>query len=73
MNINLLLEYVKNLKNLLLTLPVLQMRELYEAHKSKAPGSLTSQFTERLSREEAIQRQEKRRRLTVELFPSGII
>ena len=59
------------MKKLLVTLPTSKMREIYQIQKSKAPESLTAQFTDRLSRDDAIKQQKEKRKISVELFPSG--
>ena len=47
------------------------MAQIYEQYKTRQPPLLTAEFTNRLDRPEAIQRQEKRRRLETPLVPSG--
>ena len=42
----------------------------YEAYKAKEPSSLTSQFSDRRNKEEAIRNQAKRKEKITELFPS---
>lgn len=63
--------YVTDLKKLLVTIPISEMREIYQTYQRKTPESLTAQFTDRLSRDDAIKRQKERRQISVELFPPG--
>ncbi|XP_028405737.1 uncharacterized protein LOC114528304 [Dendronephthya gigantea] len=49
------------------------LKKTYETYKAKEPGSLTSQFSQRRSKEEAIRNQTQRKRKLTELFPSGDI
>ena len=43
----------------------------YEAYKAREPSSMTSQFSERRTKEEAIRNQAERKGKITELFPSG--
>ena len=47
------------------------LKKTYEAYKAKEPSSLTSQFSERRTKEEAIRNQAERKGKITELFPSG--
>ena len=47
------------------------LKKIYDRYKAKEPNSLTSQFTDRRTKEEAVQNQAQRKRTVTELFPSG--
>ena len=61
---------MKDLRELLMSMSVPDMKEVYTTHNNMAPKSLTSQFTERRKRDDAIQNQRKRQRMITELFPT---
>ena len=47
------------------------LKKIYDRYKANEPNSLTSQFSDRRTKEEAVKNQEKRKRKVTELFPSG--
>ena len=47
------------------------LKKTYEAYKAKEPSSLTSQFSERRTKEEAIRNQAARKGKITELFSLG--
>ena len=59
------------MKNLLFTLPKSEMKKIYMKQKQRELEPLTAQFTDRLSREDAIKRQKERKQKVTELFPTG--
>lgn len=58
-------------RELLYTCNKEDLKKTYEAYKAKKPGSLTSQFSDRRTKEEAIRNQAQRKGKITELFPSG--
>ena len=68
---HLALGYVCEMKKLLVTMSKAEMKEVYQRQKQKEPDPLTAQFSDRLSREDAIKRQIERQKKTVNLVPSG--
>lgn len=61
------------MKKLLVTMSKAEMKEVYQKQKQKEPDPLTAQFSDRLSREDAIKRKIERRKKTVKLVPSGTV
>lgn len=61
------------MKKLLYSLSRNVLKETFTKYSSKAPGSLTSQFTDRVGKAEAVKAYEKRKeKTTTQLFPSGM-
>ena len=61
------------MKKLLVTVSKVEMKEIYTKQKQKEPSPLTAQFIDRLSREDAIKRQNERWQKTVQLIPAGTV
>ena len=47
------------------------LKKVYDRYKAKEPNSLTSQFSDCRTKEEAVQNQAQRKRRVTELFPPG--
>jgi hypothetical protein len=47
------------------------LKKTYDRYKAKEPNSLTSQFSDRRTKEEAVCNQAQRERKITKLFPSG--
>ena len=58
-------------QDLLYTCNKEDLKKTYETYKAKEPGSLTSQFPDRRTKEGAIRNQAQRKGKITELFPSG--
>ncbi len=65
-------EYVDEMRHELLYNSIkAELKKTYERYKAKEPNSLTSQFSNHRTKEEAIRTQEQRKARITELFPSG--
>ena len=47
------------------------LKKTYDMYKAKEPNTLTSQFSDRRTKEEAVRNQAQRKARTTELFSSG--
>ena len=64
-------EYVDDLRNILLSLPRKDMDQILNDMSTAVPASMTSQFTERLGKADAIKRQGERKRKVHYLYPAS--
>ena len=64
-------DYVEEIYQVLFAITKEERELMREKYKTKVPEPLTSQFTERVSKEDAILRHASRKRTRTELFPSG--
>ncbi|XP_028516206.1 uncharacterized protein LOC110243638 [Exaiptasia diaphana] len=62
--------YVTEMKKLLLSVPKNALDKTYSKYASKAPEPLTAQFTERSSKEQAVEAYRKRKDCAIQLFPT---
>ena len=69
-NIDLFTVYVDELTELLFSLSSECRKAIFEKYSKQVPDSLTSSFTERVGREDAILAHSQRKVLRVELFPT---
>ena len=67
------LGYVEDLKNLLFSMQLKDMKKVFQEYRKKVPEPLAAQFENRLGREDAIKRQAGRRKVHTKLFPEGIL
>ena len=72
-NINLISDYVEELKKLLFSLPKTTLKATYDRYSSKAPETLTSQFPDRARKAEAVKSYKERQKISTKLFPAGKI
>jgi len=72
-NINLIADYVEELKKLLFSLPKATLKETFDRFSAKAPETLTSQFPNRASKAEAVKSYKERQKISTKLFPAGKI
>ena len=64
-------EYVDILKSLVFNSPLETLKATMAKHEAEVPAPLTSQFTERANRSDAIKTWESRRMKATELYPAG--
>lgn len=64
-------EYADELKNLMFNLPKNTLKETFDRYSAKAPDSLTSQFPNRASKDEAVTSHRERQNISTKLFPSA--
>ena len=64
------LEYSDDLKEMLFSSSLDDLEKVYKEEKCKAPDSLTSQFSNRLSRADAIHQNTTTQAVTTAMFPS---
>ena len=66
------LDYVNSIKEVMIGTQKHELAATFAKYKQDAPESLTSQFENRRSREEAISHQMQRKSTVTQLFPSGM-
>ena len=66
-----ILGYVSDVKKVLFGLTKGEMEKVYTTHQRRTPDSLTSQFINRLTRDQAITHQATRKNTKVALYPPG--
>ena len=67
-----LLGYVEDLKKLLFSMSLKDMKKIFKKYRKIVPEPLAAQFENRLGREDAIKRKANRKKLATKLFPEGI-
>ena len=63
--------YAREIKNILFYAELKKMENISKKYRERQPPTLTTQFGERLSKTEAIKRQEERKSNVTSLFPTG--
>ena len=67
-------DYVEDLKKLLFSMPLEDMKKTFKKYKKKVPNQpLAAQFDSRLGRKDAIKKQANRKKLVTKLFPEGTV
>lgn len=65
--------YVTEMKKLLFSVTKSALDKTYLKYAAKAPEPLTAQFTERSSKEQAVEAYRKRKDCAIQLFPTGTL
>ena len=63
--------YVDEIKNTLLSTSIEDLKEAFDAYTKDVPESLTSQFTERRTKADAIRHQNERKSIQTPHFPTS--
>ena len=70
-NIFSITDYVTEIRNILFQVPVETLECTLQSYQKNEPLPLISQFVDKLDKEQALEKMEKRKAMTNELYPSG--